>query len=376
MHFGLSEEQVELARSVRGLVERRASRTDLRAAMASDAGHDVELWQDLCGQIGVAALAVPEEFGGVGFSSFETHVALETLGASLTPSPLLGSTILGTRAVLLAGSPDDCARILPDVAEGSRSLALVWADSRGRWRTDGSDVSATATAEGWRLEGTAGLVLDAVHADLLLVVATTPTGPRLFEVAPDAAGVRITPTPALDQTLALSDVAFSATPAQALSGTGNEAAGAVESLRRLRAEAAVAVTALQVGGAQAALERTVAHLAEREQFGRPLGSFQALKHRAADMMVQVETARSVSWAAAWAAATGPATDVESLEQSAATAKSWCSEAFSAVAGEMVQLHGGIAITWEHDAHLFFKRAHATSILFGSAREHRRLLVEA
>ncbi|WP_244931339.1 acyl-CoA dehydrogenase family protein [Nocardioides sp. W7] len=368
MHFGLSEEQQELGRAVRSLVERRAGQVDVRTAAASEEGYDTALWQTLCSQIGVTALAVPEEYGGAGFSSFETHVVLEELGATLSPSPLLGSGVLAARAVLLAGSADDCERLLPDIAEGSCVAALAWADERGHWRRDGSDVRAVRAGEAWQLTGVSTLVLDATGADVLLVVASTDDGPAVFEVDPAGAGVERVHTPGLDLTLRFGRVTFSDAAAVRLSGDAD-----VEGLLgRLHAEAAVAVSALQVGGAQSALDLTVAHLKEREQFGRPLGSFQALKHRAADMLVRVETARSVSWSAAWASAQGSA----DLVTQAATAKAWCSDAFSDVAGEMVQLHGGIAITWEHDAQLYFKRAHATGQLFGSAREHRRLLLGA
>ena len=365
MHFGLSDEQMELGRAVRSLVERRASQLDLRAAAGSATGYDRSLWDTLCQQIGVAAMAIPEEYGGAGFSSFETHVVLEMLGASLTPSPLLGSTVLSTRAVLLAGNPDDCERLLPSLADGTQVAALAWADESGRWRTDGSGVRATPDGDHWTVAGDATLVLDAAGADVLLAVASTDEGPRLFEVD-QSSGVHRTATPALDPTLRLDRVSFQAAAATPVGGVLGD------QLATLHAEAAVAVAALQVGGAQGALDRTVAHLKERQQFGRPLGSFQALKHRVADMLVAVETARSISWSAAWASSQG----APDLTRQAAMAKAWCSDAFSSVAAEMVQLHGGIAITWEHDAHLYFKRAHATAQLFGSAREHRRTLLGA
>ncbi|MCD4524126.1 acyl-CoA dehydrogenase family protein [Nocardioides sp. cx-173] len=365
MRFALTQEQEELAAAVRGLVERRAGTLDLRAAAASERGYDQELWSTLASQIGVAALAVPEEYGGAGFGLFETHVVLEQLGAALTPSPLLGSGVLAAQAVLVAAGPDDCARLVPGLAEGTTIGALAWADPAGRWRTDGSDVTATEDG-GWTLTGTATLVLDGARADLLLAVADTGSGMGLFEVDPAAVGVTRTPTPALDLTLQLAEVRFEEAPATALSTDAGAA------LERLHAIAAVAVTALQVGGAQAALDRTVAHLQEREQFGRPLGSFQALKHRVADLLVAVETARSISWAGAWATSR----DTPDLLLKASLAKAWCSEAFSTVAAEAVQLHGGIAITWEHDAQLYLKRAHATAQLFGAAHEHRARILQA
>ena len=348
MHFALTDEQRELAAAVRGMVTRRAAKTDLRAAIDSPSGYDTELWSALCEQIGVAALAIPEEYGGAGFGLFETHVVLEELGASLTPSPLLGSGVLAAQALLAADAPE----LLPEIAAGG-VVALAWADRAGRHRTDGSDVVASAGT----LNGTATLVLDGAQASHLLVVAMADGRPALFQ-----ADVAAEATPAVDQTLRFAQVEFRDTPATLL------AADFTEALPRLHAIAAIACTALQVGGAQSCLDRTVAHLKEREQFGRPLGSFQALKHRVADMLVQVETARSISWAAGFAASNG-----DDLVQQAAYAKSWCSEAFTAVAAETVQLHGGIAITWEHDAQLYFKRAHALAHLFGDAREHRARL---
>jgi len=360
MRFALSEEQSELAAAVRGLVARRAGSFDLRAAIGSAAGYDTELWQGLCQQIGVASLAIPEEYGGAGFSLFEAHVVLEELGASLAPSPLLGSGVLAAQALLLGGDGPTAQELLPRIAEGG-VVALAWADGAGRHRTDGSDVSATGDV----LTGTATLVLDGKEAESLLVVATVDGVPALFAVAPDAAGLVSEVTPAVDQTLQFTRLTLADSPATLVAADFGAA------LVRLRAIAAIAVTALQVGGAQACLERTVAYLKERDQFERPLGSFQALKHRAADMLVQVETARSMSWTAGFAS--GEAVDTDELVRQAALAKSWCSEAFEAVAGEMIQLHGGIAITWEHDAHLYFKRAHALGELFGSPREHRAAL---
>ncbi|EXG82406.1 acyl-CoA dehydrogenase family protein [Cryptosporangium arvum] len=362
MRSELDDDQKALADAVTRLVRRRSEVVDLRAAVASPLGYDTTLWTTLCEQIGAAALAIPEDDGGAGFTLVETFVVLERLGAELTPSPLLGSGVLAAQAILAAAGPEDRARLLPGLAEGRTTGALAWADTRGRWRTDGSDVRAERTDDGWRLSGTSPLVLDGTDADVLLVVATTPDGVGLFEAG---SGVRRDPTPALDPTLRFATVHVDGAPATPL------ATDAGPALSRLRDVAAVAITALQVGAAQTALDRTVEHLTTRVQFGRPLGSFQALKHRVADLYVQVETARSMFLAAARAAAHDP----DDLPYRAACAKAWCSDAFSAVTAEMVQLHGGIAITWEHDAHLYFKRAHATAQLFGSAREHRRRLLE-
>ncbi|GAA0277469.1 acyl-CoA dehydrogenase family protein [Cryptosporangium japonicum] len=358
MEFGPSAEQRALADAVDDLVTRRARGTDPRAVLDTPRGYDETLWRTLCDQIGAAGLAIGEEHGGAGYSPAETHVVLERLGARLVPSPLLGSAVLAAGAIAASGDDDACARLLPGLAAGTTVGALAWADTRGRWRGDGSDVRADRDGPGWTLRGTATLVLDGADADVAVVVADTGDGAGLFEAHGPIARQR---TPALDPTLRFATWRFDGTPATALTLD----AGPV--LAALADRAAVAVTALQVGAAGECLRRTVEHLRTRVQFGRPLGSFQALKHRVADLFVAVESARSMSWAAAGA-------DAAELPYRAALAKAWCSDAYEQVAAETVQLHGGIAITWEHDAHLYFKRAHATAQLFGTSREHRRRLL--
>lgn len=365
VRFALSEEQAELAATVRDLLRRRAGSPAVRAAAASRRGYDEQLWKVLCEQVGAAALAVPEEYGGAGFTLFETHVVLEELGAALAPSPLLGSGVLAAQALLLAGNDATCRDLLPGIASGALVAAVAWADARGGWSTEHVPISATSHGESWILDGTASFVLDGDHADVLLVLAAGTSGPMLFRVDPEQPGVRRTAAPTMDPTLRLATVELDG--AHGLPVT--TAAGTF--LPTLRDIACSAVSALQVGAAQRCLDTTVAYAKEREQFGRPIGSFQALKHRMADMLVQVETARSASWAAAWSAAQRD----HDLPVRAATAKAWCSEALNEVAAETVQLHGGIAITWEHDAQLYFKRAHATSQLFGQPHEHRRRLFD-
>ncbi|MGW2183055.1 acyl-CoA dehydrogenase family protein [Streptomyces sp. NPDC001732] len=363
MLFALSEEQNELSATVRNLLARRSDSDSVRKAVRSARGYDEGLWKTLCEQIGAAGLAVPEEYGGAGFSLFEAHLVLEQLGAALAPSPLLGSGVVAAQAVLRSGNAGACERLLPGIAEGTSVAALAWAGEDARWHTDRCDVHASR-GDGWTLSGAATLVLDGGAADVLLVVASPAAGQvGLFEVDPAHDKVRRTPTPAMDTTLQLARVEFDNVPASPLT---LEATDLLETLYDI---AAVAVTGLQVGAAQRGLDMTVAFCKERVQFGRPIGSFQALKHRMADMLVEVETARSASWAAAWSAAQSE----PDLRHRAATAKAWCSEALNKVASEAVQLHGGIAITWEHDAQMVFKRAHATSQLFGQPHEHRQRL---
>ncbi len=356
MEFALSEEQAELASTLRALLARRADSAAVRAATESDDGFDRSLWELLCEQVGVAALAVPELYDGAGFSTFETCVVLEELGRSLAPSPLL-ATLVVSEALLGAGDADACARLLPRVAAGEVAT-LAWAGLTGPSRPE------PVHADGCRLSGTTGPVLLGDVAEVLLVVARTADGVALFEVDPSAAGLTRTRTPAMDTTLRLATLELDDVEATPVVGDAGTA------LARAHLVGTVAVAALQVGGAQRGLDMTVAYTKERVQFGRPIGSFQALKHRMADMLVLVETARSIAWAAAYAVSVGG----DDAARLAASAGSWCSDALEQVAGETVQMHGGIAITWEHDAQMVFKRAHALGQLFGQAHEHRRTLL--
>ncbi|WAP50493.1 acyl-CoA/acyl-ACP dehydrogenase [Arthrobacter sp. ATA002] len=362
MDFSLTDEQNELARTARAVLSRHATSAAVRAAAASETGYDVDLWRVLTEEVGVASLAIPEEYGGAGVTWFETGLVLEALGYSLAPSPLLGSAVLGAAAILESDDEDAKQRLLPGIAEGSSIAALAWADGHGQWNTASPSGLAATAGETWTLEGTATLVLDGGSADTIIAVAATPDGPGLFEVL-DAGAVGRVNTPAVDTTLRFSTLTFSGVPARLLR------ADAAPALERIRDIAVVAVSCLQVGTAQRGLDMSVEYSKQRVQFGRPIGSFQALKHRMADMLLQVETARTTAWAAAWSAGT----DAAELPERAAAAAAWCSDALDHVASETVQLHGGIAITWEHDAQLVFKRAHATGQLFGAAREHRRRL---
>lgn len=354
MHFGLTEEQLELAGTVRKLLERRGDSTSTRAATESDTGFDAELWQTLCEQIGVAAFTVPEEYDGAGFTLFETGVVAEALGHALAAVPLIGS-VVATEALLATGDTDACREILPRLAMGEVA-ALAWPGVTGP-----ESAPLTVTADGDRLTGTVRRVLHGDRAAVLLVAASAADGPALFVV--DPAEVAVTGTPAMDTTLRFADLALDGTPARRV--TGDAAAG----LHRAHLAGTALVACLQVGGAQRALDMTVAYSKERVQFGRLIGSFQALKHRMADMLVEVETSRSIAWAATYAVATA-ADDVETLVASAA---SHCGDAFMHVAGEAVQLHGGIGITWEHDISWVFKRAQALNQLFGLPHQHRALL---
>jgi alkylation response protein AidB-like acyl-CoA dehydrogenase len=331
MHFARTEEQDELASIVRSLLDKRSDSSAVRSAIDSDLGYDEALWRSLCEQVGVAALPIPEEYDGFGASLVESALVLEELGHNLTPAPLLACAI-ATAALLLHGDPEHREVLLPRIAAGE---------------------IATVVLDELTLDAAAAAILLRVHEGHLELLQD----PRVESVG------------ALDQTMRFGRV------------EANEAntIGVVDDDGALRDIAAALTSALQMGAAQRGLDMTVAYSLERVQFGRPIGSFQALKHRMADMLVLVEGSRSASWGASAAAAayvTDPTqANREILRRRSAVARSYCSDALDHVASETVQLHGGIAITWEHDAQLLFKRAHALNQLWQPAHEARASLLE-
>jgi alkylation response protein AidB-like acyl-CoA dehydrogenase len=326
------------------------ARDALRDAVRALLGRvgEADAWRRLCGEIGVAGLLVPERYGGAGAGLPEACVVLEELGRALAPCPMLGSAVITATALLASGDAGE--RLLPAIATGEVTAALVWTGAQGRW-----DPAAPACRWDGTLHGQAHYVLDATDADVLIVAARTDDGVGLFEASP--ADATVTAATTMDQTRPLGTVTLNGCPARPL-GAGDRSA----TLAHVRDVACTALAAEQVGTAARALELTVAYAKERVQFGRPIGAFQAPQHRMAELHVLVETARS----AAWAAARAPEPELPLL---AAVAKTHCSEALCRVAGEMIQLHGGIGITWEHEAHRYFKRAHAGAQLFGQPHEH-------
>jgi len=328
----MTPEQLALGDAVRGVIDR----------------HGADAWPHLCRDIGVAGLLIPERFGGLGASVADAAAVLEALGRDLTAAPMLGSAVLAVQALLAAGDTAACERLLPGVAAGDRTLAVAWAGRDGRWAFPAVQARPALT-------GAAHYVLDGCTADTLLVAASTADGDALYEVSPEAPGVRRELVTTLDATRRLAVVSFDG-------ATGARLDTAPGFLARVRDVACAALSAEQVGAAARALERTVAYSLQRVQFGRPIGAFQALAHRMADLHVLVESARSASWAAVRA-------DPQELTLLAAVAKVHCSEALMQVAGEMIQLHGGIAITWEHDAHRYLRRAYGDAQLFGSPADH-------
>ena len=367
MNFAFSEEQEELRRAVRRFLADKSPEAEVRRLMATTEGYDPVVWRQMADQLGLQALAIPEEHGGAGYVFVELVVVLEEMGAALLCAPFLSSVVLAANALLTSGDEEAKHEWLPQIASGELVATLALVEDSGRWDLDAVGLSATRSGDHWVLDGHKSYVLDGHTAGLVLAVARSEEGIGLFALAGDAPGLVRTPLHTLDQTRKQARIELSSTPAR-LVGT----AGAAEpGLARTLDLAAVALAAEQVGGAQHCLDSSVGYAKTRFQFGRPIGSFQAIKHKCADMLLAVESARSAAYYAGWAAAEGS----DELAVVASLAKSYCSEAYFHVAAENIQVHGGIGFTWEHDAHLYFKRAKSSELLFGDPVQHRERLAQ-
>jgi alkylation response protein AidB-like acyl-CoA dehydrogenase len=364
--IAFTQEHDNLRESVRRFLEQRSTTQDIRRLMESQDTYDPAVWKQLAQQMGLPGIAIPEEYGGSGYGIIEQVIILEEMGRALLPAPYFSSAILAATALLESADEAACRELLPGIADGSATATLAWVEKLGAWDiTAQLDARATATADGWSLTGHKTLVLDATTASLVLVVAATPAGPSLFAVVPGAAGMTSRPLKTLDSTRAFGSIEFDATPAR-LIGTDGAAAGV---LHRTLQIAAVALAAEQAGTAERCLEISVEYSKLRVQYGRPIGSFQALKHRFVDLLLEIETAKSAVYFAAAAAAEG---DPE-LPLVASMAKASASDALVHAASELIQFHGGIGFTWEHDAHLYFRRAKTTEQFLGSPQTHREVV---
>jgi alkylation response protein AidB-like acyl-CoA dehydrogenase len=356
-------ELAELRASVRDFLAAKSGERQVRAAIETGHGYDEDLWIQLSGQLGLTSLALPEEYGGDGFGFTELQVVLEELGRALTPSPFLASVVLAAGAVLATGDEVAARAYLPGIAAGKTTATLAIAESAGLWSFDQLAATARPAANGdgnggWLLTGTKQFVLHGATADLLIVAAHTEQGPSFFAVQAGAPGLGRAALRTLDLTRPMAAVRFSGTPAT-LIGPAGAAGPALAAVLDL---AMTALAAEQAGAARACLEASAAYARERHQFGRPIGSFQAVKHKCADMLVKVELAQAAATEAARAAAGDP--DAAPLPQAAAVAHVVCSESLMFVAAENIQVHGGIGFTWEHPAHLYFRRAKASQLMFG------------
>jgi alkylation response protein AidB-like acyl-CoA dehydrogenase len=352
-----TEEQRELRTVLRDFFTEASGPEDVRKHLATPRGHDEKLWARLAGEIGVHGLAIPEEFGGSGFTFAELAVALEESGRALYCAPLLPTVVLAAHALLNSGGRQACARYLPRIADGTLTATVAGFEEAE------PGVAAERSGPGWVLRGTADFVLDGAGADLIVVRARTPEGARLFACEPAVDTCSRTPRRVLDETRRQALVEFRGAPATPV-GESGEVTAALDAGR-------AALAAEQVGGSGHALDATVEFVAQRQQFGRPIGSFQAVKHRLADVLVALEAARSASaYATACVALASP-----QLPVAASAAAAVCSETYRLATAEYVQLHGGIGFTWEHPAHLYVRRARSSEVLFGTSDHHRTRLAE-
>jgi alkylation response protein AidB-like acyl-CoA dehydrogenase len=335
--------------------------------MDTEQGYDPAVWAQMANELGLQSLIVPEEHGGQGFTYVELTVVLEEMGRALLCAPYFSTVVLATNTLLHSGDEAAKKELLPGIASGETIATLAFTEPNGRWDESGIEATATKAGDGWTIDGTKMFVIDGHVANLIIVAAKTDAGTSLFKIDGDASGLTRTALSTMDQTRKQAKLEFSGTPAT-LIGTDGQG---WDVLNRVLDLAAVGLAAEQVGGAQKVLEMAVQYAKDRVQFGRPIGSFQAIKHKCADMLLEVESAKSAAYYAAWCAAELN----DELPEVACLAKAYCSEAYFHASAENIQIHGGIGFTWEHPAHLYFKRAKSSELLFGDPTYHRELLAQ-
>jgi alkylation response protein AidB-like acyl-CoA dehydrogenase len=362
--FSFSEEQDALREAVRAFFERKSAHDEVRRLILSESGYDESVWRQMATGLGLQGLAIPEEFGGAGATFAEVAVVLEEAGRVLLCAPYFATVVLAANALLLSGDKAAQERWLPRISSGRVIATVAHIDDSGRWSPAGISVTATPQGDQWVVNGTKRFVVDGLAADLIIVAARTEGGISLFAVESGAPGLMRAAQEPIDRTRRLATVSLADVRAVPLGTPGDQWA----ILERVLQLGAIGLAAEQAGGAQFALDMTVRYAKERVQFGKPIGAFQAVKHKAAEMLLDVESARSIAYYAAGRAAAG-----DDLRITASLAKSLCSEAYFRTTASCIQLHGGIGFTWEHPAHLYFRRAKSSEIYLGDANYHRDLL---
>ncbi|CAB4540385.1 MAG: acyl-CoA dehydrogenase [Actinobacteria bacterium] len=367
MNFAFTEEQEELRKTVRQFLEAKSPETAVREQMETETGFDPAVWSQMGEQLGLQGLIVPEEYGGSGYGYVELGIVLEEQGRALLCAPFFSTVVLAANTLIHSGDEAAKAAHLPGIASGETIATLAYTEPSGKWDESGITLQATASGDGYTLSGTKSFVLDGHTANLIIVAGRTDKGVSLFAVDGGAAGLTRTALSTMDQTRKQAKLEFSNTPATLIGAEGE----GWSILSRVLDLAAVGLAAEQVGGAQKVLEMAVDYAKVRVQFGRPIGSFQAIKHKCADMLLEVESAKSAAYYGMWCAAELN----DELPSVASLAKAYCSEAYFHATAENIQIHGGIGFTWEHPAHLYFKRAKSSELLFGDPTYHRELLAQ-
>ncbi|MDO8433295.1 MAG: acyl-CoA dehydrogenase family protein [Candidatus Binatus sp.] len=366
MEVVFTSEHEELRQTVRRFMQAQSTEQTVRRLMETDSGYDARTWERMASELSLIGLAAPEKFGGAGYTAIELGIVMEEMGRELFCGPYLSTAVLATSALLRCADDAAKSRLLPAIASGKTIATVAIAEENGRYDIGAIAMRAARDGAKWRLDGVKNYVLDGHCADVVLVAARTDRGVGLFEVEGKAANFSRASLPTLDLTRKLARLTFNGTPATLISGDSD----ATAALNHVVAVGSAMLAVEQVGGAQRCLEMSVDYAKTRLQFGRPIGSFQAIKHKCADMLVETEFARSAAYHAIFCAA---GDDENELQMASHMARSYCSEAYFRATADNIQIHGGMGFTWEHPAHLYFKRARASSILFGDPIEHRQEL---
>jgi len=375
MNFGFNDEQELLRSTARKFFDNECTSETVRKLMDGPEGMTPDLWRKLAEQ-GWLGLIVPEEFGGMGLGIVDLVVLMEEMGRAVVPGPFFSTVLLGGLAILEAGSEAQKKAWLPRLTSGEARAALAWMEPSADLGARGITLAATAKSGGYTLDGTKLFVQDAHTADVIVVAARTASGKApeegisLFLVPKGTPGLSVTLLPTMDQTRKLCEVTLKGVTVGADQLMGGVGAGWAP-LARVIDRATVALCAEMCGGAQKVLDMTVEYAKIRQAFGRPIGSYQGVKHRAADMLVDVENSKSITYYAAWAMDEGVAEGPLAVSM----AKAYVSDAYRRVSGAGIQLHGGIGFTWEHDLHLYFKRAKGSEFTFGDATWHRERVAQ-
>jgi alkylation response protein AidB-like acyl-CoA dehydrogenase len=372
VNFAFSDEQDQLRDAVRKFLESKSPESEVRRLMETTEGYDPAVWSQMANELGLQGLHIPEEYGGQGFTWVELGIVLEEMGRALLCAPYFSTVVLAADAILNAGTDDQKSSLLPGIASGETIATLAFTEPNGKWDATGITLEASGPGDTATLTGTKMFVLDGHTADLIVVVARAAgtsgeDGISFYTVAGDAKGLTRTALATMDQTRKQAKLEFDGVEAQLLGALGS----GWTALSKTLDQAAVGLCNEMVGGGQFVLDESVQYAKDRVQFGRPIGSFQAIKHKCADMLLEIESAKSAAYYAAWAAAE----DNDELPVVASLAKAYCSDAYFHAAAENIQIHGGIGFTWEHNAHLYFKRAKSSEILLGDATYHRELLAQ-
>jgi alkylation response protein AidB-like acyl-CoA dehydrogenase len=369
LDFGFSEEQEMLRESARGLLEKECPSTVVRRLIEDERGYDADLWRRMA-SLGWTGLVIPEAHGGANLSYVDLVLVLEEMGRVLLPSPFIWTAMVA-EALKNAGTEAQQQALLPKIAAGELIATVAWLEPSGLWGADGIAMAARKRGNGFSLDGVKLFVNDAHIADYLLVaVRTGGKGITLFAIETARAGVSITPLKTMDSTRRLSEVKFTRVKAGAADVVGVVGDG-WKTLADIIDKGKVMLAAEMMGGAQKVLDMTVEYAKVRVQFGRPIGSFQAVQHKCANMLIDVEGAKSAVYYAAWAVSNG----VAEAPLAAALAKAAASDAYRRVSADGIQVHGGIGFTWDHDMHLYFKRAKSSEFTFGDATYNRELVAQ-